>query len=247
LSLRGLGVLNFKGFKESGENFLIKKLASDFHNVKVIDVGANKGSFSKAILKYDKDATIYAFEPHPLTFQKLEENAKQYGFYAYNVGCGNMNKETEIFDYFNKEGSPHASLYRKVIEETHNSKSHSHRVKIIKLDDFIEEAKIQEVSLLKIDTEGHDLKVIEGALRAIHEKKIDIILFEFNEMNVISRTFLRDFYQILPGFNFFRLLRDGFFPLGKYKPLLYEIFAYQNIVAVRKGSSFSKTVFVYKK
>jgi hypothetical protein len=54
-------------------------------------------------------------------------------------------------------------------------------------------------------------------------------------MNVISRAFFRDFYTLLPDYAFYRLLPDGPVPLGEYSPILWELFASQNIVAVRRG------------
>jgi len=53
-------------------------------------------------------------------------------------------------------------------------------------------------------------------------------------MNVYSRVFFRDFYELLVNYNFFRMLPDGLIFLGKYNPIFQEIFAYQNIVAIRK-------------
>ena len=76
------------------------------------------------------------------------------------------------------------------------------------------------------------MKVLEGARELILGKMINIIAFEFNEMNVISRVFLKDFFNILPEYNFFRLLQDGYISLSYSS--LNEIFAYQNIIAVRK-------------
>ena len=54
-------------------------------------------------------------------------------------------------------------------------------------------------------------------------------------MNIFSRTFMRDFYQILPRHRMFRIVQDGLVPLGPYKPVTCEMFGIQNIVAVPEG------------
>src|SRR6185436_3522307 len=87
------------------------------------------------------------------------------------------------------------------------------------------------VDFLKIDTEGNELKVLKGAQSLLQKNAIRAIQFEFNEMNVVSRVFLRDFYDILAGYTFYRLLPDGLLPLGRYSAR-NEIFAFQNIFAV---------------
>ena len=94
--------------------------------------------------------------------------------------------------------------------------------------------KIDRISLLKIDTEGTEYDVLMGGKETLKQGKIDIIQFEFNEMNVYSRTFMKDFVEILPKYEFFRLMPYGLYPMGEYRPSTWEIFAFQNIAAIRK-------------
>lgn len=47
---------------------------------------------------------------------------------------------------------------------------------------------------------------------------------------------MKDFYDILPQYDFYRLLPKYLMPLGEYRALTHEIFAYQNIVAIRRNS-----------
>jgi hypothetical protein len=54
-------------------------------------------------------------------------------------------------------------------------------------------------------------------------------------MNVISRVFFMNFYDLLSDFVLYRLLPHGMVPIGEYHPVDCEIFAYQNIVARRKA------------
>lgn len=91
--------------------------------------------------------------------------------------------------------------------------------------------------MIKIDAEGHELKVLAGARRSIARGMIEAIHFEFNAMNITSRVFFRDFYDLLPGYRFYRMLPGGLAPLGDYDPVTCEILAYQNIVALRQDSS----------
>ena len=88
--------------------------------------------------------------------------------------------------------------------------------------------------MLKIDTEGYESEVLKGASRMISNELIDIIQLEFNEMNVISKVFLKDFYNMLPGYNFFRLDSNRLIALNNYNPA-NEIFLFQNIVAVKQN------------
>ena len=98
---------------------------------------------------------------------------------------------------------------------------------------------IQRIDLLKIDAEGNELDIIKGARRMIEQQRVACIQFEFGECDVYSRVFLKDFYDTLPSYSFFRICSRGLIPLGQHKPQ-HEIFQYQNIVAVDKASRLAR-------
>lgn len=235
LSLAGLGVLNYKNSRVSGEQSFLKNYLSGKNGV-VIDVGANEGNYSAEVLDFNPSVKVYAFEPHPVTFEKLSGKlSANHQVTIVNKGLSDSAGFLELYDYENKDGSSHASLFPEVITEIHGAgKAISHKVSLTTLDDFIEKNSIDIISLLKIDTEGNELKVLRGGVEALKSKKIAAIHFEFNEMNVASRCFFRDFWKILDGYRFYRLLPNGMMEIKQYSPLQCEIFAYQNIVAILK-------------
>lgn len=235
LSLRGMGVLNFENKTVSGELNFLKSHFADRSRSIVFDGGANEGKYSRIIMQIAPGTLIYAFEPHPVTLERLRETAREYGFTVVPFGCGKENSRIRLYDYFDRDGSPHASLYLDVILKIHGSPAKEHIVDIVKLDDFVLRHEIPEIDLLKIDTEGHELDVLIGLENFIGKGKVRTIHFEFNEMNVISRVFFRDIYMFLKeDYDFFRMLRGGLAPMNGYDPVSWEIFAYQNIVASLK-------------
>ncbi|WP_237743590.1 FkbM family methyltransferase [Pleurocapsa sp. PCC 7319] len=221
--------------KINGENLFLQKLLGSSDKYLVIDVGANVGEYSNKVKSISKSVTIYAFEPHPITFKKLQAAASKYNYIAVNLGCSNIQGDSKLFDYQeNCDGSTHASLYKNVIEKFHSSSSVYWDIKLTTIDHFVDKNNIRKINLLKIDTEGNELNVLIGAKKSIEEKVIDIIHFEFNKMNITSRVFFKDFYEQLPEYSFYRMLPDGLVKLEAYNPLFCEIFAYQNIVAIHK-------------
>lgn len=234
-SLTGMGILNYENYKVSGERAFLSKKLDQSPGAVVIDVGANAGDYVKSVLEINRDALVYAFEPHPGTYARLRENLAGRNARAFNLAVGDVEGKALLYDYESQDGSPHASVFKDVIEGIHKSKCISHDVDIVTLDMFCAANGISRVSLLKIDTEGNEYAVLCGARKMIANGQIDMIHFEFNEMNVSSRTFFRDFWKILGGFEFYRLLLDGMVKIESYNPLYCEVFAYQNIVAVRRG------------
>lgn len=236
LSLRALEILNYENSVVNGENYLLKfiyKIYGD-NPITLVDIGANIGSYSRKFRNIFKNATIYCMEPNPNTFKLLNNIAETWDLNVFNVGCGEIEEDRLLFDY-DPRGSSHASLYKEVIAEIHHENPETYNVKIITLNNFVKNQSISKIHLLKIDTEGNEIFILKGGKQLIESNLIDIIHFEFNEMNVISRVFFRDFLEIFHNYNLYRLLQNGLLPLFEYCPVYYEIFAYQNIVAINKN------------
>jgi FkbM family methyltransferase len=236
-SIRGLGLLNYKDDVVSGERRFLSEHLSPCQKPTVLDVGANEGSYAKAILAVNKNAQVFAFEPHPETYRRLSLCAAAInGITAINAACGSAPSQMVLYDYAGSPGSGHASLHAGVIEGIHEGASEQHVVDVIDLDSFATKHEISFIHLLKIDTEGHELEVLKGAVKLLGESRIKAIQFEFNEMNIVSRVFLKDFYDLLPNYKFYRMVRDGLVPLDPYSALSCELFAFQNIVALPNDS-----------
>lgn len=230
-----MGILNFENNRLSGERNFIKLISRKYRAPMILDVGGNEGDYSALCKQLSPAASIHAFEPHPKTYDRLAKRGAQLGFQVVNNAVSNTYEEVTLYDYATTEGSSHASLYANVLTDLHSSDFNTIQVKALPLDDYLRQNEIHHVDLLKIDAEGHELKILMGVREHLAANKVDIIHFEFNEMNIMSKTFMKDFYDLLTNYTFYRLLPNDLLPLGKYSAAKYEIFLYQNIVAVRQG------------
>jgi FkbM family methyltransferase len=236
LSMTGIGIHNYENDYVSGEKAFIKymKARNLFKEGVILDVGANIGHYAIMLRENNIALPIFAFEPHPVAFKKLEQAASAHHFIPVKRGAGEVSTTAVIYDYAGNTGSEHASMYKEVISDLRNSEVEAVNIDLVSIDQFVAENNIAKIALLKIDTEGHELNVLKGAKDTIARGLVNVIQIEFNEMNVISRTFFRDIIDLLPGYDFYRLLPDGLLPLGAYKILDFEIFAFQNIVALKR-------------
>lgn len=235
LGLRGMGILNYTSFSVSGEKFLINFLKKNHSLDLVLDVGANDGNYTAFYMNYSKQ--VYCFEPHPNTSRKLTDRFKDNDkIKVIPKGLSDTKINTVIYDYAQDNGSSHASLYAEVITDIHNSQKVEVPIELDTLNSVAQELNIKHINLLKIDTEGNEYKCLLGASNLLKSNRVDVIHFEFNEMNVYSGVFLKDFVELLSNYNLYRLLPSGFLPISykSHRPLRYEIFAFQNIIAFRK-------------
>jgi FkbM family methyltransferase len=231
-ALRGLGVLNYENDIVSGERHFLKRYLMSFQEPTVMDIGANEGSYIMDVLAMNESAQTFAFEPHPVTYSRLLSRVSGLkNVTPVNAACGSTTGQFLLYDYAGSQGTEHASLHARVIEEIHRGQSDQHIVDVVDLDTFAAQYGISLIHLVKIDAEGHELEVLKGAANLLRENRIRAIQFEFNEMNVVSRVFFKDFYDLLPNYKFYRMLRDGLVALDPYSAIDCELFAFQNVVA----------------
>ncbi len=228
-----LGILPY----ENNEFILLEKIAPFFLSSKetvVFDVGANIGDYTEQMKKSVPHVQVYSFEPNPLTYKKLVENVGRLeDVTTVNLAFGDSDGVVELNTYENHETSGHATIFEEVILDIHGSESLKKiEVDMTTLDKFCAERNIDFIDFLKIDTEGAEVRVLTGAKRLLSEHRIKMIQFEFNEMNIISRSFLKDFYDLLEGYQFYRMDKK-LIDLGPYNTM-NEILQFQNILAISK-------------
>lgn len=241
------GILQYKSHTESGEEFVVQKVLPSLIRMDkavVFDVGANRGDYTDLICSAYPGCTIHCFEPRAQTAAALADRFKKrrLSVHVNAAGLGASIGEAELFDYPDGDASDHATLYQDVMLKQHKAKGTAvERVSICTLDKYCQENAIDNIDFLKIDAEGHELSVLDGGKGLISEKSVSIVQFEFNEMNIISRSLMIDFYDRLQDFNFYRLRRDGLLKMGDYSAR-HEIFEFQNVLAVRSDLDAGKFV-----
>ena len=224
---------------ESGEeaalDYVKRRLKPD-GSIVVVDVGANVGQFALMAANRLQPTKIYSFEPSSQAFQMLQEEIRDADLLSVisPQPCALSDREGEVVLYSSHHGATIASLYNLRNPPVAFKPEFNQTVVTKTLDRFCYEHGIQEIKYLKIDVEGHELSVLLGAQRMLSEKRIQFVQFEFGEANIDSRTYFRDFFELLgPDFNFYRIVSDGLRKIDKYHANL-EVFATINYLAERK-------------
>ncbi len=237
LAYHDLGINAYGSIKDTGEEYFLKSVLS--RRVKdepgvLFDIGANVGNYSLYLGDLFPSAQIHSFEPNPSSFQQLAINTGgSPNIVIHNLGIGKEISQLALHTYSGHPSSEHATMFKEVMTEQHGSTECIELlVDVTDLDSFCNKNNINKIDFLKIDTEGFELSVLQGATNLINARAIDVIQFEFNEMNIYSRVFLHDFYRLLGGYSFYRLKAEHLIPLGKYDSK-NEIFKFQNIIAFR--------------
>jgi FkbM family methyltransferase len=127
------------------------------------DVGANVGFFSLIAARLvGPSGSVVCFEPLPANLLKLEENTKRNGFANVQIlplALGAANEERT----FQVSERPTWGKFQGVGLETPNKYLFDTKVAVRRLDDLVNEGAIAPPQFVKIDVEGAEVEVIEGA------------------------------------------------------------------------------------
>lgn len=236
-SLFGMNIGRGGNPKDSGEKNAMSYINRHFemlNDLTIFDVGANIGHYSVLLKEiFGEKAIIHSFEPSKKTFDKLISNiGDKNKIYLHNFGFGSEN--TKIILYSDSDESGLASVYKRRLDHFNIDMSKSEQIEIKTLDTFCNDQKIEHIHFLKLDVEGHELKVMEGASKMLKSGAIDFIQFEFGGCNIDSRTFFQDFYYLLKdNYKIYRIVKDGLYQINQYKEM-YEAFTTTNYLAEKK-------------
>ena len=165
---------NFQSYITGNKYFSINKDAVAF------DIGANIGSMTLRFSQMVPHGRVYAFEPTDYAFKKLLRNI------SMNPGLSERIIPIQVFVSDHSESDSRIEAYASWKVNGKSPVTHplhggtiqtATAVSAITLDDFCEKEDIQRVDLIKIDTDGHELKVLRGARKTV-EKFRPCIIFE---------------------------------------------------------------------
>lgn len=95
------------------------------------------------------------------------------------------------------------------------------------IDDYCTKNNITRIDFLKIDTDGHDLQVLKGALGMLHT--IQYIQIEHDMFSLLKKQNTSEFYDILKDFSLYKITYDGLVKVDKIK----EDYIYSNYLFTR--------------
>jgi len=139
--------------KDKAEYFFPEELSPKV----IFDIGGNVGITSIYLANIFPDALIYTFEPMPDNFKILQKNIEKYvNIKAFNIGLGVEDGDFKVYLSDDSENYGGVTFY----PEAGGSLDTPYILcKVRNINKVLEEHKIQNIDLIKIDTEGaeHDI------------------------------------------------------------------------------------------
>ena len=183
-----------------------------------IDIGANTGYYSLLAAKANPEIIVHAFEPASGPFHFLEQNILINDLKSrvsiHPIALSDQRGEVEFFEILNPEGTFAKYNLSGVggLKKTHETQEHSVRkmVRAEALDDYRRELNLNHYDLIKIDTEGTENLVLQGAAEIIRNYK-PIIICEtlFNKIEAKLEVIMKSH-----GYGFFNHLNGKLYRTG---------------------------------
>lgn len=207
VALRSKGYNNYRSIVESGESWFVRRLATVSHGV-CIDVGANLGEYSEELLLVGFDQ-VFAYEPHPAHGSSLGELSAAFPgrLHVIEKAVGECAGEASLL--FNPNALSHASLSPEANDIAHIENTEKVAVRVVSLDEELQERGWQSIALLKIDTEGFEADVLKGSRRLLADCPPLVVQLEFGPHQLMRGQSLRYLSQFLGGYRVYQLLPFG--------------------------------------
>ncbi len=151
----------------------------------IIDIGANVGTISIALSLLYPEADIHAFEPSSIAIKRLRYNLSLNpisNLTIHKQALGNKHETLDFHHYDDDSGDIGLSTFippRKPVREENIIP-----VDVTTLDSYSDKF-IKPVSVIKIDVQGFEAEVLEGADGLIKNNK-PVIILEHEDINFLN-------------------------------------------------------------
>lgn len=191
-----------------------KKLFHYYKINKILDVGANSGQYALQAFNLGFKGQIISFEPVSSTFSTLEKKAiKNKKWKAFNYGLGSQNEDLEIHLSKNTYSSSLLDILPNHVKSAPESKIiGSEKVSIKSLDTIYNNLVTDnDIVLLKVDVQGFEKNVLEGAKESLNKIKGIQIEMSIQELYKDEMLYI-DIINLLQSFGFnLHSLENGFY------------------------------------
>lgn len=149
-----------------------------------IDVGASVGNYSLGLSKaVGRRGRVLALEANPAVYRELVRSTWRTGVESLNLAASSRSGTAELFVPVDEDGTQHEPIASLEARPAQSGKTV--QVPCSPLDALVD--GLTPVSVVKIDVEGHEADVIEGANTIIEEYR-PVFLIEIEERHLVGKT-----------------------------------------------------------
>jgi FkbM family methyltransferase len=176
----GYKVVNLNSYQRDAFKDQVKLITNN--SITIFDVGACTGEVSFQYNDLFTNSTIFCFEPYIPSFRILKEKTSGFtNIKCFNLALSNISGQLDF--HVNKSYATNSILATHADSAKNWNEEVLFTIEEIKinsltLDDFVAQNQIDKIDILKLDTQGTEYQIIEGASQSIKQNKIALIYLE---------------------------------------------------------------------
>ncbi len=175
----------------------------------VFDIGANTGKYTIEMAQaVGESGKVYALEPFPETFDKLKQATENLSQIVHINAAASESRGVARFYVY--ESSSWNSCVKRDPAEVGCEPQRVVEVPAVTVDDLCDQYGIAHIDLMKVDTEGHELASLRGAVSSLKQHKVSCLLFEFGNTTRDAGVQPQDLANFLTdcGYKFRNLIKN---------------------------------------
>ena len=167
----------------------------------ILDVGANVGLFSLAYASIFKGAKIHCFEPVPFIYnflkQNLESNPNLSGsIHPHSFGMSNCEERKQLSIPAAQQHDRYSDQSDIRLYSVLGQGEEKFDAQFITLDQWANDYQIRSLDFIKIDVEGYEYSVLQGAMDTLRSFR-PILMFELNHLTLtLSKRTADEYLQL---------------------------------------------------
>lgn len=194
----------------NGETMVQQTVISGFpanQSMVVFDVGANVGDWTNQFVlrAAGRSLRLHAFEPVSTTARMFRDNVRHDTVVLNEIALSDRTGSASIAVHGEGLGT------NAIVPDSSAAVLYTESIELTTLDEYCRRQRIDQLALVKIDAEGHDLFVLRGARETFTRQGIAVAQFEYNHRWIWSRAFLLDAFEFAAetGYHLGKVTRRG--------------------------------------
>ena len=169
--------------------------------MKVIDIGANYGTYSMNIAKLiGGNGKVWAFEPSSLCRSYLAKSIEVNGFNNIIISSSGLSDTKRKAILVSEENTELGH-----VASSDNEKTHGESIDLDTLDNCMQEYDWTAIDFIKMDAEGEEANILKGSQRLLSEFS-PLVMYEYKHGIEVNESLISDFddlgyesYKLVPG------------------------------------------------
>ncbi len=204
----GYAIAKIRDCPHFTESRVFRSMVSDNADpATIFDIGANIGQSAAEFAREFPQSSIYAWEPFQETFAHLCQQVKPFtNVRPLKLAAGNRIGLQDVLR--EREAASQVNSLVEARQASLKNQGAAETIEMMTVDRFCQQNHIESIDILKTDTEGYDLEVLQGATGLLERGRVRAVVCETGMDNDVCHT---RFFEVAAFLRTYQFAAVGFY------------------------------------